>query len=83
MTSATATSASSVVAKATVLGLTVNGARMDVAAASMAELLIAAGYAGTRVATALNGDFVPERARAETKLKSGDRIEILTPRQGG
>jgi sulfur carrier protein len=83
MTSATAKPGSSVVADPAALSLTVNGVRMDVVASSLAALLLASGYADTRVATALNGDFVPERARSETKLKSGDRIEILTPRQGG
>jgi sulfur carrier protein len=64
------------------VSLIVNGAAMTVAAESLAALLAEAGFAG-RVATAVNGDFVAERARAETKLKPGDRIEILTPRQGG
>ncbi|HWK34102.1 MAG TPA: sulfur carrier protein ThiS, partial [Hyphomicrobium sp.] len=36
-----------------------------------------------RVATARNGDFVPERERATTELRPGDRIEILSPRRGG
>ena len=36
-----------------------------------------------KVATALNGEFVPARARAATPLKEGDRIEIVAPRQGG
>jgi sulfur carrier protein len=60
----------------------VNGAAIDVVAVTLAELLVEAGFAG-RVATAVNGDFVPERARTETKLKPGDKIEVLTPRQGG
>ena len=34
-------------------------------------------------ATARNGNFVPERARAETALQPGDRIEIVSPRHGG
>jgi sulfur carrier protein len=83
MTSATAKPASSAVQVGQVFQLIVNGVPVDVAAQSVAELLLATGYADTRVATALNGDFVPERARSETKLKSGDRLEILTPRQGG
>ena len=35
------------------------------------------------VATALNGEFVPARARGATPVKDGDRIEIVAPRQGG
>ena len=65
------------------VSLIVNGAAMDAAAVTLAELLIEAGFAGVRAATAVNGVFVPERARSETKLNPGDRIEILTPRQGG
>ena len=40
-------------------------------------------YGVAKVATALNGEFVPARAREATPVKDGDRIEILAPRQGG
>ena len=46
-------------------------------------LLTEQGFAGLKVATALNGDFVPERAREVTKLTGGDRIEVVSARQGG
>jgi sulfur carrier protein len=70
-------------ATARTVSLTVNGAAMVVVAQTLAELLIEANFSGVRVATAVNGSFVPERARSETKLSAGDKIEILTPRQGG
>jgi sulfur carrier protein len=70
-------------ATARTVSLTVNGAAMVVVAQTLADLLIEANFAGVRVATAVNGSFVPERARSETKLSAGDKIEILTPRQGG
>jgi sulfur carrier protein len=70
-------------AAARTVSLTVNGAAMTAAATTLAELLVEANFAGVRVATAVNGAFVPERARPETKLVAGDKIEILTPRQGG
>ena len=63
--------------------LVVNGAEQDVAAATLAAALEALDYRETLVATALNGDFVPARKRAETSLREGDRIEIVAPRQGG
>ena len=64
--------------------LTVNGESREVAAAAtLAEALAALGYEGAIVATALNGEFVPERKRAATPLAEGDRIEIVAPRQGG
>lgn len=63
--------------------LVVNGEPRDVRAATLAEALQSLDYGEARVATALNGEFVPARARAVTPLKTGDRIEIVAPRQGG
>ena len=63
--------------------LVVNGDPAEIAAAHLAQALEALGYAEAVVATALNGEFVPARKRAQTPVKDGDRIEILAPRQGG
>lgn len=63
--------------------LVVNGEPRDVRAATLAEVLQSLDYGEARVATALNGEFVPARARGATALKDGDRIEIVAPRQGG
>jgi sulfur carrier protein len=63
--------------------LVVNGEPAQVAAHDLAEALVALGYEGAVVATALNGEFVPARKRAETILLEDDRIEIVAPRQGG
>ena len=63
--------------------LIVNGEPREVAAATLAEALQALDYGEAKVATALNGEFVPARARAATPVKDGDRIEIVAPRQGG
>ena len=63
--------------------LLVNGERRELEARTLAEALRALDYADAIVATALNGEFVPARARAETKIADGDRIEIVAPRQGG
>ena len=63
--------------------LIVNGEPREIAAASLAEALQALDYGQAKVATALNGEFVPARAREATPVKNGDRIEILAPRQGG
>ena len=65
------------------LKLVVNGCAMTVCATTLADLLSETGYGDTKVATARNGDFVPERLRVSTTLVGGDRIEILSPRQGG
>ena len=63
--------------------LIVNGEPREVAAATLAEALAALGYSDAMVATALNGEFVPKRARETTSLSDGDKIEIVAPRQGG
>jgi sulfur carrier protein len=63
--------------------VTVNGEPREVGAGTLAEALLALDYEEAVVATALNGEFVPKRKRAETLLADGDRIEIVAPRQGG
>ncbi|MFT3688999.1 sulfur carrier protein ThiS [Paenirhodobacter sp.] len=64
------------------MNITVNGTPHQIAAATLAEALVELGYGGARVATALNGAFVPAAARGAA-LTEGDRLEILAPRQGG
>jgi sulfur carrier protein len=63
--------------------LVVNGELQEVPAATLADALQSLDLADAKVATALNGEFVPARAREATSLKDGDRIEIVAPRQGG
>lgn len=63
--------------------LIVNGSALEVEAADLAAALAALDYGEARVATAVNGAFVPARVRAATTLADGDRIEIVSPRQGG
>lgn len=63
--------------------IVLNGAGLETRAATLAELLDEQGFGGRKVATALNGDFVPERTRAATPVATGDRIEVVSARQGG
>lgn len=63
--------------------IAVNGEMVAARARTLAELLEELGYAGRKVATARNSEFVPDRARAATRLSPGDAIEIVAPRQGG
>jgi sulfur carrier protein len=63
--------------------LVVNGETRDVEATTLLSALEALDFTEAKVATALNGEFVPARARGATLIKDGDRIEILAPRQGG
>lgn len=61
----------------------VNGEQRDVAATTVSEALAELGLGDARVATALNGTFVPATARDATALSSDDQLEILTAMQGG
>ena len=63
--------------------LIVNGRKASTHAATIAELVEEQALAGSKVATALNGHFVPEARRATTVLNTGDRVEIVSARQGG
>lgn len=61
----------------------VNSQPVEITATNIGALLNELGYEDGRIATALNGDFIPETSRDGTKLNIGDRIEILAPMQGG
>lgn len=61
----------------------VNGKTVETAARRLADLVSEQVQAGAKVATAVNGAFVPAAARVKTALQPGDRVEIVSPRQGG
>ena len=61
----------------------VNGEHREIASARVDALLDELEYEGTHFAIAVNYDVVPKSRWAETALKAGDEIEIITPRQGG
>lgn len=61
----------------------VNGSTHKVAAKSLTAALEELGWGEARVATALNGRFVPVAERANTPLSAGDRLEVLAAMQGG
>ena len=61
----------------------VNGTAHEVTATTLDAALQELGWGEARVATALNGEFVPKSARAQTALRDGDRLEVLAPMQGG
>ena len=63
--------------------VTVNGESSEIRPRSVDALLGELDYEGTHFAIALNYDVVPKSRWAETQLKAGDEIEIITPRQGG
>jgi sulfur carrier protein len=63
--------------------VTVNGEQREIAAARVDALLSELDYEGTHFAIALNFDVLPRSRWAQTPLRPGDEIEIITPRQGG
>ena len=63
--------------------VTVNGEQREINSSSVDALLGELEYQGTHLAIALNYDVLPRSQWAQTPLKSGDEIEIITPRQGG
>lgn len=63
--------------------LIVNGKEEAVDAATLADLLKQLDYEGDWLATAVNSELVPRGARDAFRLNDGDRIEILSPMQGG
>ena len=63
--------------------IVLNGKPCDVTASHLDGLLDELGYQVAKVATAVNGSFVPRQSRAQTTLHPGDRIEVIAPMQGG
>lgn len=63
--------------------LIVNGQAHDVAAQFLDALLVELEFEGEWLATAVNSELVRATERQDYQLSAGDRIEILTPKQGG
>jgi sulfur carrier protein len=61
----------------------INGEQREIASERVDALLSELDYEGTHFAIAVNYDVLPKSRWAETALKAGDEIEIITPRQGG
>ena len=61
----------------------VNGETVENAAVTLADLLTALEYEGEWLATAVNGELVHREDRTGCRLSDGDRIEVLSPMQGG
>ncbi|WP_037314612.1 sulfur carrier protein ThiS [Ruegeria halocynthiae] len=62
--------------------IVLNGEPRQVQATTLTDLLAECGFTG-RVATAVNEEFVPSSLRSGCTLNEGDRVEILSPMQGG
>ncbi|MEM6932229.1 MAG: sulfur carrier protein ThiS [Pseudomonadota bacterium] len=63
--------------------IVLNGIETSVDATVLDRVISELGYGQARIATAVNGEFVPKGARAATTLAEGDRVEVIAPLQGG
>jgi sulfur carrier protein len=64
--------------------IVVNGEAVPLELATLAELVEQKASAGRRgIAVALNDAVVPRRAWPATRLKAGDRVEIVKVMVGG
>jgi len=65
------------------LKILLNGNQLETEAKTLEDLCRSLGYSNDKIATALNGEFIPERNRQDAVLTRNDKIEIVSPRQGG
>jgi sulfur carrier protein len=49
----------------------------------LSEALNQWGYADTKIAVAINGEFVPRSTYTERQLHTGDKVDIVKPVGGG
>ena len=61
----------------------VNGELTEIAEKTVKEVLALLGYDPMRVAVELNGNIVPKAQYAETVLRDGDSVEIVSFVGGG
>ena len=65
------------------MNIIVNGQNKNISKINLSMVLVELGYKQMKLATALNGDFISVEQRDNTELKDGDKLEILSPQQGG
>ena len=63
--------------------LTINGEDHQTDISVLSELLTSLEYEGDWLATAVNGELVHREERPGFTLSDRDRVEILSPMQGG
>lgn len=49
----------------------------------LSDALLQWNYGDTKIAVAINGEFVPRSTYSERHLNSGDKIDIVKPVGGG
>ena len=61
----------------------VNGEEKDIAGKTLAEYFATTKYDMKRVATEINGEIIPKAQYAQTVLKDGDNVEVVSFVGGG
>ena len=61
----------------------VNGTELDIAGKTLTEYLATTNYDMKRIAVERNGDIVPKAQYAQTVLKDGDNVEVVSFVGGG
>ncbi len=65
------------------MNISINGKTEEISEITLAALCKRFLDHPHTIATAVNGQFVSVNDRPEITLKDGDKVEILSPRQGG
>ncbi|NHN84758.1 sulfur carrier protein ThiS [Acetobacter musti] len=65
------------------MNILVNEEARAVTAGTLAGLVEELGFSDARIATAIDGEFIPKSARRQYVLAEGMRVEIVAPMQGG
>lgn len=63
--------------------LTINGEDHQTDISVLSDLLVSLDFEGDWLATAVNGELVHREDRPNFALSDRDRVEILSPMQGG
>lgn len=52
-------------------------------ATTLSDAIVQWGFGETKIAVAINGEFVPRSTYSERTLRDGDQIDIVKPVGGG
>ncbi len=66
------------------INVSVNNEIFEIAAGTLLSAALQQwGYADTKIAVAINGEFVPRSSYAERQLAADDQVDIVKPVGGG
>lgn len=65
------------------MNIIVNGEALETEGKTLLDVMAELGFEGEWLATAVNNQIVHKPERSHHALQHGDRIEILSPMEGG